>query len=649
MGGPTVRRGWLAAGTATATLAFGILLALQAISGDWLPPDISVSQYGVGSTRVLFSLFAIAVGLTPLLLDRAAPTGRSTTIVLVIGAIGALVMATVPTDPGGLQHSVPARIHMGGSGLALVFIPAGAALLLARRFPRWRWWAWSLVLLSYAALILLLLAAAGRDVFGVGIARSWTWAQTGAIVSDLLLLAVVTGVLQANRKRAAATATLGGEYLTREATVRRNEQKSRPRVVVLGGGFAGLCAVGALKKADVDVVLVDRHTYTTFQPLLYQVATAGLNPGDVTFFLRATRMAQRNVRFRQGEVVRVDPVANTVSFADGERIDFDYLIVATGAATNYFDTPGAAEHTSAIYTREQALRLRDKIFTMLEHAAASGSTEPMTVAVIGGGATGVEMAGALAELRNDTMSVVYPELDAGKVHVVLVEMGSTVLGAFAPSLQRYSLDALADRGVEVRLNTAVKSVDENGLELADGSRIDAGVVIWSAGVTVPQVVGGWGLTQGRGGRIEVGQTLRAKGFPHIFAAGDVSISPDQLPQLAQPAMQGGRHAARQILAELDGRAADPFVYSDKGTMATIGRRAAIAEIALPFGRQVRLRGTLAWLAWLSVHIVQLLGSRNRLATTVNLATRYLAPKRRINPIVGEVPVFDRRQDNESHR
>jgi NADH dehydrogenase len=416
--------------------------------------------------------------------------------------------------------------------------------------------------------------------------------------------------------------------------------RRRPHVVVLGGGFGGLTAVKALARSDVDITLVDRHTYNAFQPLLYQVATAGLNPGDVTFFLRATRMAQKNVCFRQAEVTGLDPAGQVITVTDGSKIHFDYLIIATGATTNYFGTKGAAENSLAIYTRAQALRLRDRIFTNLEHAAAAQTAEDLAIVVVGAGPTGVEMAGALAELRNDAMATVYPELDPRRTHIVLVEMADKVLAPFAPSLREFAARALRERGVELRLNTSVAEVRPDGVVLGGGEFLKAGVVVWATGVTVPSLVGEWGLPQGRGGRITVDKDLRVTGFRNIFAVGDIALLPDPLPQLAQPALQGGRHAGRQVAALALGRPTHPFHYHDKGTMATVGRRAAVADIELFGGRSIRLTGTLAWFAWLFVHIVMLLGNRNRLATFVNLPTQYLAPSRRTNPIVGDVPVFE---------
>jgi NADH dehydrogenase len=238
------------------------------------------------------------------------------------------------------------------------------------------------------------------------------------------------------------------------------------------------------------------------------------------------------------------------------------------------------------------------------------------------------------------MATIYPELDPRRTHIVLVEMSDKALGSFPPSLREFAARAMRERGVELRLNTSVAEVRPDGVVLGRGEFLKAGVVVWAAGVTVPAVVGSWSLPQGRGGRITVGRDLRVTGFKNIFAVGDIALLPDPLPQLAQPALQGGRHAGRQIAALVTGRHTHPFHYRNKGTMATVGRRAALADIELVKGRSIRLAGTTAWFAWLFLHIAMLLGNRNRLATFVNLATKYFAPSRRTNPIVGDVPVFE---------
>jgi NADH dehydrogenase len=409
----------------------------------------------------------------------------------------------------------------------------------------------------------------------------------------------------------------------------------RPRVVVVGGGFAGLSAVRALGSADVDVLLLDCNAYATFQPLLYQVATGGLNPGDVTYALRAFTSRYRNTRFRRVCVTGVDPAKRCVHTNTGEEIPYDYLVLCFGVTANYFGIPGAEEHSRIIYTRRSALEVRDIVFSNLEAVVQDlpGAVEPVAV-VVGGGATGVEMAGMLAEMRNTTLPKTYPEIDVERVRVILVEMTDDVLGPFAPDMRRYAAKELRERGVELRLGTAVEEVHEDSVLLSGGERVPSAATIWATGVKVHDQVSKWGLPQGRGGRIQVEPDMRVVGHPEIFAVGDVAVSVDEpLPQLAQPAIQGGRHAAAQIRRLIAGLATQPMRYKDKGIMATIGRSDAVVQLA----HGPKMKGLIAWLAWVGVHIVQLTGGRNRLATLVNLSVRYLTGQGRHNVIVGDPP------------
>lgn len=409
----------------------------------------------------------------------------------------------------------------------------------------------------------------------------------------------------------------------------------RPRVVVVGGGFAGLSAVRALGSADVDVLLLDCNAYATFQPLLYQVATGGLNPGDVTYALRAFTSRYRNTRFRRVCVTGVDPAKRCVHTNTGEEIPYDYLVLCFGVTANYFGIPGAEEHSRIIYTRRSALEVRDIVFSNLEAVVQDlpGAVEPVAV-VVGGGATGVEMAGMLAEMRNTTLPKTYPEIDVERVRVILVEMTDDVLGPFAPDMRRYAAKELRERGVELRLGTAVEEVHEDSVRLSGGERVPSAATIWATGVKVHDQVSKWGLPQGRGGRIQVEPDMRVVGHPEIFAVGDVAVSVDEpLPQLAQPAIQGGRHAAAQIRRLIAGLATQPMRYKDKGIMATIGRSDAVVQLA----HGPKMKGLIAWLAWVGVHIVQLTGGRNRLATLVNLSVRYLTGQGRHNVIVGDPP------------
>lgn len=409
---------------------------------------------------------------------------------------------------------------------------------------------------------------------------------------------------------------------------------NRPRVVVVGGGFAGLAAVRALAKADVDVLLLDRNPYATFQPLLYQVATGGLNPGDVTYALRAFASRFGNAQFRRVTVTGLDAAKRRVRTATGDEIAYDYLVLCAGVTANYFGITGAEKNAKTIYTRKAALKVRDTVFSNLEAVAQDlpEAVEPVVV-VVGGGATGVEMAGMLAELRN-ALPRTYPELDVRRARVILVEMTDDVLGPFAPDMREYTAKELRERGVDLRLGTAVTEVREDCVVFSDGERVPSAATIWATGVKVDDEISDWGLPQGRGGRIQVEPDMRVVGHPEIFAVGDIAAAVDgPLPQLAQPAIQGGRHAAAQIRHLLAGRSTQPMRYKDKGIMATIGRSDAVVQ----FPRGPKLKGLIAWIAWVALHIVTLTGQRNRLATMANLSVRYLAGTGRLNVIVGDPP------------
>ncbi|TWP39037.1 NAD(P)/FAD-dependent oxidoreductase [Leekyejoonella antrihumi] len=410
----------------------------------------------------------------------------------------------------------------------------------------------------------------------------------------------------------------------------------RPHVVVIGGGFGGLAAVHALRHADVDITLVDQHPYNTFQPLLYQVATATLNPGDVTWFLRSVRSRQRNVWFVQGAVKSMDHHTRMVSLDNDTDLTYDYLVLANGVTANFFGIQGAAENAMPLYTRTHALKLRDTIFASLEDAALNHPGQDVRVVIVGGGATGVETAGALAEMRNKDLPVLYPELDPKHVHVTLVEMADHPLAAFSKGSQDYAREALGRRGVDLKLDTKVREVRRDGVVVGDDAEfLPAGVVIWASGITVDDSVSQWGLPQGKGGRIKVDDQLRVEGMQRVYAVGDVAIGEGDLalPQLAQPALQGGKHAGKAIAADLEGASIKPFTYLDKGILATIGRSSAVAEVA----HFPRLQGFPAWVIWNAVHITTLLGNRNRAAAMVNLGAKYLAWGRSHNAIVGDTP------------
>lgn len=409
-----------------------------------------------------------------------------------------------------------------------------------------------------------------------------------------------------------------------------------PVVVIVGGGFAGQHAYRELVAAgDYRVLLVDRHPYSNFQPLLYQVATGGMNPGDVAYSLRefVARKGGRGSLFRRGTATGIDHENKVLHVSRGEPIGYDKLILAAGVGANYFGIPGAAEYTHTIYTRAEAIKVRDLIFSGLERVSQGEDPDGrFTVLVVGGGATGVEMAGTLAEMKSEALPLVYPELTTDSMRVVLAEMAPTLLGPFKPELQDYTLDELRKRGVDVRLNTAVEEVRPGQVDL-DGQQLDADLVVWASGVAAHEVVQDWGMPLGKGGRIEVDEHYRVLERPDVYAVGDCAVQPDDaLPQLAPPAIQTGTHAAKHLIATDRGEPIEPFRYRDKGTMATIGRSDALVQF--PGGRAVT--GFPAWAMWAGVHLATLLGGRNRIQAMINGSFRYLAWPKSATAIVGDV-------------
>ncbi len=402
-------------------------------------------------------------------------------------------------------------------------------------------------------------------------------------------------------------------------------------MVVVGAGFGGLAAAKELEGADVDVTVVDRHNFHTFLPLLYQVATAGLNPADVGYAVRGVFRRERQVRFRKDDVLGVDWEAGTVQLAAEGPVPFDHLIVAAGSSTNYFGVEGAQEHAFPLYRLEDAIRVRNHLLSLFEAADSDPALVAdgvLTFVIVGGGPTGVEVAGALVELIAKVLEQDFHDLDVHQARVVLVEQAGNLLAPFSVASQRYALQTLRRRGVDVRLGTAVERIGLDHVVLADGEEIRTRLVVWAAGVKAGVLAGRLGVTQGRGGRIVVRPDLSIEGHPEAFAIGDIADIDDgsggRLPQLAQVAIQGGHHAARQILADEAGRPRSDFRYHDKGTMATIGRRAAVAEIPTPGRRRATvLHGGVAWLAWLGLHLVYLVGVRNRVSVLFNWAWNYL--------------------------
>jgi NADH:ubiquinone reductase (H+-translocating) len=404
-------------------------------------------------------------------------------------------------------------------------------------------------------------------------------------------------------------------------------------VIIVGAGFAGLSAVEGLRKAGCRVTVIDQNLYSTFQPLLYQVATGGLNPGDVSYPVGGFAL-RRRTRYIRGDLAAIDQQARRIKLSDGRELGYDYLILAAGVSANYFGVQGAAENTFGLYTRADAIVLRDHIMNGFERLSSDPEGWEFAVTVVGGGATGVELAGTLGELSRDVLRATFPDVDPSRVHIRLVEMAPALLMPFHPKLREYTRKQLVKRGVDIRLNTRILEVRPDCVVVGDGQQLPSDLTVWTGGVAARHEVAGWNLPQGKNGRILVGPDLRVQGTERIFAAGDIALDPEHpSPQLAQPALQEGRHAAAQIVRLIRGEQTEPFHYHDKGTMATIGRQAAVVQLA----RGERITGTLAWFAWLGLHLFYLLGYRNRVSTLINLSWRYVAWGHGGGVIVGDEP------------
>jgi NADH:quinone reductase (non-electrogenic) len=409
--------------------------------------------------------------------------------------------------------------------------------------------------------------------------------------------------------------------------------------VIIGGGFGGLTAAKALTNTPVRVTLLDRHNHHLFQPLLYQVATATLSPGDIASPIRWILRRARNMRVLLGDVRAIDAHTRRVRLEDDSAIDYDYLIVATGTSHTYFGHDDWARNAPGLKTLEDALAIRRRILVAFERAERE--TDParqqrlLTFVLVGGGPTGVELAGTLAEIAHQTHRE-FRNIDTRKTRIVVVEAGPTILPAFAPKLRDAARASLRRLRVEVREDTRVTGVDEGGVILG-GERLDAGTVLWTAGVAASPLVATLGVPLDRAGRVVVERDLSIPGHPEVFVVGDAAAFLDaegrQLPGVAQVAMQGGRHAARTILRRLKGEPSRGFVYNDRGSMAIVGRGSAIADI-----RGLRFSGPIAWLAWLFLHIFELIGFRNRILVMVEWAAAYITTQRSVRLITYQDPL-----------
>ncbi len=408
----------------------------------------------------------------------------------------------------------------------------------------------------------------------------------------------------------------------------------RPRVVIMGAGFGGLWAARALAQFPVDVLLIDRNNYHTFLPLLYQVAAAELGPEDIVYPVRSILRRLPNADFALAEVSKVDFRARWVE-TDGTSIPYDYLILAAGSTTHFFGVPGGAEHAFPLKTLEQGIRLRNHILTCFERAAKSGSAEArrrlLTFVIVGGGPTGVEFAGALAELLRRPLVQDFPRLDFREARVVLLEAAESLLPGLAERLRAYALARLRRMGVEVLLKAAVDRVTGQAAHLKDGSTLPSETVVWTAGVRGHPLAETWGLPTVRSGRVATLPTLQVEGHAEIYVIGDLANFEEggrPLPMIAPVAIQQGRAAAENIKRQVSGQAPLPFHYRDRGAMATIGRNAAVAYLA---GQA--FTGFPAWLIWLGVHLFNLIGFRNRIIVLINWAWDYFLYERAVRLVL----------------
>lgn len=411
--------------------------------------------------------------------------------------------------------------------------------------------------------------------------------------------------------------------------------EERPHIVIVGAGFGGLWAARALTRDPVRVTLLDKNNYHGFWPLLYQVAAAELEAEQIAYPLRRILRGRRNVSFVLGEVEELDLQAKALH-TESQRLTYDYLILALGSTSTFFNIPGADTYTFPLKTMEDGIALRNHILRCFEMAAqepnAAERQRLLTFVVGGGGPTGVEYAGALAELIYGPLAKDYGELDVTEVSLVLVEMAGRLLLGMPEKLSRYAQARLRKMGVQVLLETQVTEVAGDCVCFQDGSRLPTRSVVWTAGVRGHPLAERWGLPVVRGGRVEVEPTLQLQGYPSVYVIGDMAAFPGEdgqpLPMLAPVAMQQGGHAAANIRRQIASQEPEPFRYFDKGTMATIGRSAAVAHLA-----GVSFTGFVAWIIWLVVHLFQLIGFRNRLVVLINWAWSYLFFERAVRLIL----------------
>ena len=401
-----------------------------------------------------------------------------------------------------------------------------------------------------------------------------------------------------------------------------SESDRRRHVVIIGGGFAGLgCARRLADAEDVRVTLIDRNNYHQFQPLLYQVATSLLSPSDIAHSLREVFADQDNVDVKLAEISSIDPATRTVSSTDGGEWTADALVVAAGSQPNFFKTPGAAEHSFPLYSLDNATELRSRILGLFEQVDRHPELVKrgaLNFVIVGGGPTGVEVAGALADMLLVTVPAEYRNIDLTAAHIVLVDHGDALLKPFSDKAHDYVARVLTDRQVHLALGTGVEEVGTGHARLSSGTVIETRCVIWGGGITAVTVAADAGMAQGRGGRVDVQDDLTVPGHPGVYAIGDIANIPgpggEMLPQLGSVALQSGQAAAKNILADFHAKPRSTFAYRDKGIMAMIGRGAAIAEVGK---NHHEIHGQLAHVAWMGVHASLMTGNRDKIEAIID--------------------------------
>lgn len=418
----------------------------------------------------------------------------------------------------------------------------------------------------------------------------------------------------------------------------RNTSTNFPKVVIVGGGFGGIQLAKNLREKDVQVLMLDKHNYHTFQPLLYQVATGGLEADSIAFPLRKIFKGQKNFSFRVAEVKKIHPERKAITTTIGEFF-YDYLILATGSDSNYFGSKELEHYTMPMKSIPEALNLRNMLLQNLEQSLIE--TDPakkaglLNFVVVGGGPTGVELSGALSELKRHVLKKDYPELDISQVHIYLVEGAPVLLGPMSPQSQTHAREFLTEMGVTVLTDVKLNSYDGEVIKLSNGQDIITKNVLWSAGVkgAFPE-----GIPQDkivRGGRIKVDEFNRIDGFKDIFAIGDCAAMqtegfPNGHPGVAPVAVQQGKHLAKNILKIFNNEEPEPFKYFDKGSMATVGRNRAVVDIG-----KIRFQGVFAWFVWMFVHLITLVGFRNKMIVFVNWVWSYFSLDRGTRLIIGK--------------